>query len=157
MRHRRPIYSISIAVSLIALSASVVYAANPHFRSVSAELGSPKLIISAVEVGLGSGATVTYEASASVTTTAQCVNGGDQNPSASNKVSSGEVDASATAVADASGKISIEFILPALPPIFCPPGQGTVVVTATFTNVTLTDTTNGVVASIPGTFVYEAP
>ena len=99
MRLRRPIYSISIAVSLIALSASVVYAANPHFRSVSAELGSPKLIISAVEVGLGSGTTVTYEASASVTTTAQCVNGGDQNPSASNKVSSGEVDASATAVA----------------------------------------------------------
>ena len=157
MRHRRPIASIVLAVSLILISAAVVYGGNPHFRTVSAALGSPRLIVSLVEVGLGSGATVTYEASADVTGTAQCVNGGTQKPSASNKTFSGELEGTATTQADASGKITAEIILPALPPSFCPAGQTAVVTTATFTNVTLTDTTNGVVVNIPGTFVYTAP
>ena len=116
MRHRLSIASIVLAVSLISISASVVYGANPHFRTVTAELGSPRLVVNLVEVGLGSGATVTYAASADVTGTAQCVNGGDQNPSASNKTFSGELEATATKQADASGKITAELILLALLP-----------------------------------------
>ena len=157
MRHRRWLFSIVLAFSLTSLSGSIVYAGNPHFRTVTAQLGSPRLTISGIEVGLGSGATVSYEASASVTTTAQCLNGGGKNPSASNKTFSGDLAANATEQADNSGKITTELVLLALPTSFCPPGQGTVVATATFTNVTLTDTTNGVVASIPGTFEYIAP
>ena len=157
MRHRRPLLSIVFAVSLVALSASMAFAGNPHFKTAAATLGSPRLIITGIEVGLGSGATVVYEASADVSGTAQCVNGGKQNPSASNKSFSGQLDATATAQADANGKITAEIVLPALPPDFCPTGQVAVVVTATFTNVTLTDTTNGITVSIPGTFVYTAP
>ncbi len=70
MRHRRWLFSIVLAFSLTSLSGSIVYAGNPHFRTVSAQLGSPRLTISGIEVGLGAGATVSYEASASVTTTA---------------------------------------------------------------------------------------
>ena len=157
MRHRRSLFSMVVAVSLMLLSGSVVYAGNPHFKAVTAQLGSPRLVVSGSEVGLGSGATVRYEASATVTTTAQCLNGGGNNPSASNKVFSGELSSNATEQADSSGKITTELVLLALPASFCPPGQGTVVTTATFSNVTLTDTTNGVVASIPGTFEYVAP
>jgi len=156
MGHRRSIASIVFAVSLILTSAAVAYGGNPHFRSATAALGSPRLVINLVEVGLGSGATVNYIASAHVTGTARCVNGGDNKPSASNKNFSGELASTSTTQADASGKVTAAIILPAVPPSFCPAGQTAVVTTATFTNVTLTDTTNGVVANIAGTFVYTA-
>jgi hypothetical protein len=157
MLRRTSLLSIALAVGVILVSAAVVYAGNPHFNSVVAALGSPHVVITASEVGLGSGASVTYEGSAHVTATAQCVNGGQQNPSASNKSFSGEVESTATAQADASGRITIALVLPALPSSFCPPGQTSVVTTATFSNITLTDTTNNVTAVIPGTLVYTAP
>jgi acyl CoA:acetate/3-ketoacid CoA transferase alpha subunit len=92
-----------------------------------------------------------------VTTVAQCVNGGGKHPSATNKSFSGDLASTATNQADQSGKITTELTIYALPALFCPAGQSTVITTATFSNVTLTDTTNGVTASIPGTFVYVAP
>ncbi len=157
MRHRRLLFSTVLAVSLMVLGSSLVYGANPHYKILRAELGSPKLIVSGTEVGLGSGATVVYVAAADVTLSAKCINGGGSNPSATNKNFSGEVESTATVQADASGKISTELVLFALAASQCPPGQTTVVASATFSNVTLTDTTNGVVGSIPGTFTYVAP
>ncbi len=157
MRRRRWFFPTVLAISVIALSASLVYGANPRFKTLSARLGSPQLIVSGTEVGLGSSATVVYVASADVSATASCINGGGSNPSASNKNFSGELESTATNQADSRGKISTELVISAFPSGFCPPGQHTVVATATFTNVTLTDTTNGVVGIIPGTFVFVAP
>jgi hypothetical protein len=157
MRIRQPVIPAAVAICVLALSASLVSGANPHFKGVTAALGSPKLIVSGTEVGLGSGATVVYVASADVNTTATCFNGGGKNPSATNKNFSGELESTATNQADNSGKISTELILYALPALFCPAGQSVVITGATFTNVTLTDTTNGVVGHVPGTFVYVAP
>jgi hypothetical protein len=157
MRIRQPVIPAAVALCVLALSASLVSGANPHFKTLSAQLGSPKLLVSGTEVGLGSGATVFYEASADVTTVAVCINGGGTHPPASNKTFSGPVDSTATNQADRSGKISTELVLLALPPSFCPQGQITVVTSATFTNVTLTDTTNGVVGIIPGTFTFVGP
>ena len=157
MLRRRSIVPTLLAVALVVLSASLAYGANPHYKTLRAQLGSPKLIVSGTEVGLGSGETVVYVASADVTTTAKCVNGGGKNPSAANKTFSGELESTATSQADRSGKISTELVIYALPAAFCPSGQTTVVTGATFSNVTLTDTTNGVVGNIPGTFVYVAP
>ena len=157
MRHRRSLFQTGLSVCLLALSASLVYGANPHFKAVSAHLGSPQLTVSGTEVGLGSGATIVYTAAADVTATANCVNSGGHKPSATNKNFSGEIASTATNQADASGKVSTELVLHALPIGFCPPGQSTVVTSATFSNVTLTDTTNGVVATLPGTFVFVGP
>ena len=156
MRRHRSLFATVLAVSVMAISVSLVYGANPHFKGVTAQLGSPKLVVNGVEVGLGAGTTVVYVASADVTTTAQCVNGGGINPSATNKSFSGELQSTATNQADQSGKVTTELVIYALPALFCPAGQSTFISTATFTNVTLTDTTNGVVGHVPGTFVYVA-
>jgi hypothetical protein len=157
MRHHKSVVATVIAVGLMALSVSLAFGANPHFKGVTAALGSPKLIVNGTEVGLGSGTTVVYVASADVTTTATCINGGGKNPSATNKNFSGDLESTATNQADQSGKITTELTIYALPALFCPAGQSTVITTATFSNVTLTDTTNGVVGHVPGTFVYVAP
>ena len=157
MRHRRSLFPAVLAVSLLMLSASLVYGANPKFKALSAQLGSPQLIVSGTEVGLGSSATVVYVASADVSASAACINGGGGTPSASNKNFSGELESTATNQADSNGKITTELVISAFPDDFCPPGQATAVATATFTNVTLTDTTNGVVGSITGTFTFVAP
>jgi len=157
MRHRKSVVATAIAVGLMAASVSLAFGANPHFKGVTAALGSPKLVVNGTEVGLGSGTFVVYVAAADVTTTAQCVNGGGKNPSATNKSFSGEVESTATNQADQSGKITTQLTIYAVPALFCPAGQSTVIATATFSNVTLTDTTNGVVGHVPGTFVYVAP
>ncbi len=154
---RRLLLPTVLAVSLVVLASSLAYGANPHYKLLQAQLGSPKLIVSGTEVGLGSGATVVYVAAADVSLSAKCINGGGSNPSAVNKSFNGQVESTATVQADSSGKISTQLVLYALAASQCPPGQSTSVTAATFSNVTLTDTTNGVVGNIPGTFVYVAP
>ena len=151
------IFPTVLALSAIALRLRWYLAQIRHFKTVSAHLGSPQLTVSGTEVGLGGGASVVYTASADVTATANCVNGGGHKPSATNKNFSGALQSTATNQADANGKISTSLVLYALPVGFCPPGQSTVVTAATFSNVKLTDTTNGVTATIPGTFVFVGP
>jgi hypothetical protein len=130
----------------LAVVATAAIAGNPKFlRAPSASLGSPKVIVSWIEVGLSNNEGVTYEASAKAAATYQCVNVGNNCPSASNKEDLiSEVSVMGTFKAK-NGRISGSLDVPAPPPTLkCPGNQVVNVVSVVFTEIRLTDMTNGV-------------
>jgi hypothetical protein len=163
---------MAAATAVIAGLASPAYANLPHFKSasvslesssaVSADLGAtsttsatalPNLLWVWTEVGLGNTANVSYHFDTVVTATFGCVNSGANHPKASNKTTITEpVGASGEFTADENGRISgsqVVDISSVSPPadFSCPNGQTLVPLSATFTNNTITDTTNGVTAT----------
>jgi hypothetical protein len=106
----------------------------------------PDLRFTWTEVGVGN-ADVTYRASASVTATFGCVNGGSKRPKATNKTTiTAPIGAEGTLVADQNGRIngSLDVDTSHVVPVgmACPPGQVLTAVSATFTQIRLTDLTN---------------
>lgn len=144
----------------LAVVATAAIAGNPKFlRAPSASLGSPKVIVSWTEVGLGDNEGVTYDARAQAAARYQCVNRGNNCPAASNKEDLiSEVSVQGTFVAK-NGKITGSMTIPAPPPtLICPGNQVVGVVSVVFTEIVLTDTTNGVSAPTnPESLSYNAP
>jgi hypothetical protein len=130
-------------------------AASPHFVRATADLSGTDLVVSFKEAGLGDNQLITYVASADATATYVCVNRGGANPSAQNKITvSGPVSATGTFSSGKNGQVTASLtISPPGPGGFsCPPGQRLAIAQVVYSNVTITDTTNGVTESIPGTF-----
>ena len=131
--------AIPIAAAAVIAMATPAFAGSPHFVGTPAFTTSGStLTVSAKEAGLGDEAQIHVVLSG----TAQCVNPGGNNPQAGNKtafttaadepVQNGKADYSITATA-------------VLTPSCDPP------MTIAFTDVTLTDTTNGLTAvPVPG-------
>jgi hypothetical protein len=142
------------ALLALVLGASVAFAASPHFIKTSASLSGANLVVSFKEAGLGDNLNINFTASADGTATYVCVNKGGANPSASNKtVVAGPISASGTFNSGKNGTISASLTLhPPFADIGCPNGQKQQLAQASYTNVAISDTTNGVSASIPGTF-----
>ena len=154
MRHRTLAATVTALVLVGAMSGAAL-AQNPHFVRASARLSGTNLIVSFKEAGLGNNQLITYVASADATATYVCVNRGGANPSASNKETvSGPVSATGTFSSGRNGTISQSLtVMPPGPGNFsCPPGQQLAIAQVTYTNVAITDTTNNVTESIPGTF-----
>ena len=152
---RRIGMAVLIAMLLLALSVSVVFATSPHFISATAKLSGANLNVSFKEAGLGNNALITYNATANATATYVCVNGGNKNPSASNKETvSGPVSATGTFSSGKNGSISQTLTLspPSAGSFTCPSGQKLELASASYTDVAITDATNGITESIPGTF-----
>ena len=108
----------------------------------------PDLRFTWSEVGLGN-VDVTYKASALVTATFGCVNGGSNRPKATNKTTiTAPVGATGDLSADDNGRIngSLDVDTAEVVPVglSCPSGQALMAVSATFTQITLTDVTNNV-------------
>jgi len=113
------------------------------------------LFVTFKEVGLSSNAGTTYLVTADATATYGCINGGSNHPRAANKQTiSGPVSGSATFTSSGNGTISGAIAVAPLGPggFSCPPGQIVELVEVSYTNVVITDTTNGVSYSLPGTF-----
>jgi hypothetical protein len=140
----------------LALAVPVALAVNPHFVKASAQLSGTNLVVSWKEAGLGDNQLISYTANADSTVTYVCVNRGGANPSASNKTTvSGPVSASGTFSSDKNGNITASLTLspPAVPADFsCPKGQSLQIAQVSYTNVSITDNTNGITEPIPGTF-----
>jgi hypothetical protein len=159
------------AVAIVAGLASPAYADFPHFRNASVTLAGgaqataevsastdsisiqlPDLLFDWTEVGLGNG-DVVYSLQTVVTATFGCVNGGMNKPKASNKTTvTAPMGTSAQLAADRNGRITGSIVLVtgvvSSPAGFsCPPGQTEAALEAAFTNNTITDTTNGVIAT----------
>ena len=145
----------------LALVATAALAASPKFlRAPSASLGSPKVIVSWTEVGLGDTQTVNYKASAIVAARWQCLNRGNKCPSASNKAEViAPIETGGTFGVDRNGRISGTLEIPApTAGLVCPNGQVPTVAYALFTNITLTDTTNKISSlTNPSELPYEVP
>jgi hypothetical protein len=144
----------------LALVATAAMAASPQFlRAPSAQLGSPKVIVSWTEVGLGSTEGVSYLASATAAARYQCINRGNKCPAASNKEDVlSDVSVGGT-FAVKNGRITGELEIPAPPStLVCPGNQIVGVVTVVFTDITLTDVTNGLTSlTNPSSLTYNAP
>ena len=135
---------IPTALGLLAASAvgaPVAWAGSPHFvdSTVTATRTDNTLTVEGKEAGLGEEPQVHIE----VTATAECINKGGKHPKAENK---GEFS-TGKEVPVQNGKA--EFSIPltvTLKPECSPP------MTLAFRDVTVTDTTNNISVSLPGTF-----
>ena len=145
----------------LALVATVAIAGSPKFlRAPSASLGSPKVIVSWTEVGLGLTESVDYVATATAAARYQCINRGNKCPAASNKEDVvADLSVGGTFSVDKNGRISAEMTIPAPPPtLVCPGNQVVGVVSAVFTEITLTDVTNNITSlTDPSALTYNAP
>jgi hypothetical protein len=163
--------AVAAALAVVASLASPAYADFPHFRNVSVTLAGgaqataevsastdsisiqlPDLLFDWTEVGLGNG-DVVYSLQTVVTATFGCVNGGSNRPKATNKTTvTAPLEASIELAADRNGRITGSIVLAtglvSSPAGFsCPPGQTEAALEAAFTNNTIADTTNGVIAT----------
>jgi phage tail sheath gpL-like len=128
-----------LAFAVAALSASIAWAGNPHFVSVTATREGNSLIVEGKEAGLGNETQVHIE----VRATAECINPGKHHPKAENKESvSAEGDFPVQ-----NGKAEFSLTLTASFQPECSPPM-----TVRFSNVVVEDTEHGVRAKLPGTF-----
>jgi hypothetical protein len=128
---------VAAAALVVSVTATTAFAGSPHFISANASRSGNTLTVDFKEAGLGNEPTVNIQ----VTATAQCINGGSNHPKAANKE---QVSASGTFNVNngqATGTLTVTTNLSCSPPM-----------TITFTNVVVTDTSNGTSKSIPGTF-----
>jgi hypothetical protein len=130
-----------LALGSLALAVPVALAGSPHFvdDTVTATRSGDTLTVSGKEAGLGDEAQVHIVVSA----TALCINGGGNHPKAVNKENvSSEGD---FPVQNGKAEFSLTLTATFQPP--CSPPM-----TVEYTNVTVTDTTNNVTTTLPGTF-----
>ena len=135
--------------------APTAQATSPHFVRASAELDGVNLDVDFKEAGLGTNQLIDYVANADGTAVYVCVNRGGANPSASNKTEvNGPVSASGTFNSGKNGQVTASLTLqpPSAGGFSCPKGQSLEIASASYANVTISDTTNGVTESIEGTF-----
>ena len=129
------------AFSMLILVVPAAWAGSPHFvdSTVTAVRTDNTLTVSGKEAGLGDEAQVHIVVSA----TALCINGGGHHPRAVNKesVSSEGTFPVQNGKADFSLTLTAVFQPPCSPPM-----------TVQFTDVTVTDTTNGISVNLRGTF-----
>jgi hypothetical protein len=135
----RVVRSVSAALLVLSLMASTVMAGSPHFVSLSVTRDGNSLVVQGKEAGLGNEDQVHIV----VTATAECINPGDHHPKAANKESvSAEGDFPVQ-----NGKANFSLTLTATFQPDCTPPM-----TVVFTDVTVSDETNGISRSFPGTF-----
>jgi len=149
------IFALPMFLAGLVLAAPAALATSPHFISAKAAISGQNLVVSWKEAGLGDNQQIHYTANADATATYVCVNNGGANPSASNKTTvSGPVSASGTFSSGKNGNINGSLTLnPPGPGGFsCPHGQKLEVASVSYTNVSVTDDTNGITEPIPGTF-----
>lgn len=157
----------AICLSTFATLAFAVpaWAGNPHFIKnatdvwITGNYFGATLHVEFKEAGLESGAVETVRVSAWAQTTYECVNGGEKNPSASNKTTTkSQVSNSASFTADQNGNIegTVHLNAPSAASLgfSCPPGQTTTFVSVYFTSIYLQDLTSGAWLNIPGTYWF---
>jgi hypothetical protein len=156
MRLKKRFVALAALIGAIAALSTAAFATSPHFINASAQLSGANLVVSFKEAGLGTNQLITYTANADATATYVCVNKGGGNPSASNKTTvSGPVSATGTFSSGKNGNVTASLTLTPPPPpssFSCPNGQTQQTAQVTYTNVSITDTTNNVTEPIAGTF-----
>ena len=130
-----------LALAAAAVAVPAAWAGSPHFinSAFSVTRSDDTLTVSGKEAGLGDEAQIHVELSA----TALCINGGGNHPKAVNK-------ASVSAAGDfpvQNGKADFSLSVTASFQPECSPPM-----TVQFTDVTVTDTTNGLTHTFSGTF-----
>ena len=138
-----------IAALVMASPASAVAA---KFHSVSASISnSGALVVSFDERGLGNG-NIDYTLDADATAVYACINGGGKHPQAANKETvNGDVTA-AGSFESRNGRVQASLSAGPISAgsFTCPGGQRLVLAAVSYSNIVLTDTTNGTSVSVSG-------
>ena len=138
---RRAFFALVVAVVAIIGAPTAAFAGSPHFIKSATVISASgdTLTVSGKEAGLGDEAQVHVV----LTATALCINGGGNHPKAVNKGSfSAEGDFPVqNGKADFSLTVTATFQPDCTPPM-----------TVSWTDISLTDTTNNITLNIPGTF-----
>ncbi|HWJ11271.1 MAG TPA: hypothetical protein VNS46_17960 [Nocardioides sp.] len=150
--------AVAALVALV-LSAGPALAASPHFVSASLSASGSGLTATFKEAGLGSGTTVTITLHASYDAVFQCINGGQKNPSASNKTTiAGEASASGQFTSGKNGNVvgSLTLSAPSTEGngFSCPKGQTETLTQITWFDVSLVDSTSGASESFAGSWTF---
>jgi hypothetical protein len=130
----------------LVMGAPAALAVNAHFINASATLNSDgSLTAKFKEAGLGTNQNIDYALTAQGTATWVCVNKGGANPSAQNKTTvNGPVTATGTFNSGKNGNVTASLtVQPPPSDISCPKGQNLQLASASYTGVTISDTTNG--------------
>jgi hypothetical protein len=149
---KRRIAVVALVFMAFALVAQQALAVSPHFIRATGTLNANgSLTVDFKEAGLGTNQNINYLLTADATATYVCVNRGGANPSAQNKTTvAGPVSAAGTFNSGKNGQVTASLTVnPPPSDISCPPGQSLELASVSYTNITLTDTTNGVMISVP--------
>src|SRR6266540_6986729 len=138
---RKAVAAVSLVLAVAAFTAPAAWAGSPHFikSAFTVTRSDNTLSVSGKEAGLGDESQIHVVLSA----TALCINNGGHHPKAVNKTS---VNAAGDFPVQ-NGKADFTLSVTATFQPECSPPM-----TVAFTDITVTDTTNGITANIPGTF-----
>jgi hypothetical protein len=148
---RRILFVLAAVFATAAIAVPAALSQNEHFVTAKGTLNANgSLTVSFKEAGLGTNQLINYTLSADATATYVCVNRGGANPSAQNKTTvAGPVSASGTFSSGKNGQVTASLtVSPPPSDITCPNGQTLQLASVSYTNVTLTDTTNNVSISL---------
>jgi hypothetical protein len=150
--HKRP---VSFRPTLESLSERIVPSGNPHFIKnlvTSSVNDAGALVVDFKESGLPSGAVETVTLSTTASATYAYINNGGNHPQASNKETVvAQLSVSGQFTADQNGNIVGELTVGPAPSNISPnvPGQTLVLVSASYTDSSLTDSTSGAFITVP--------
>lgn len=146
MRTIKTAIAIGIAsLSVILLGSGVASAVAAKFQSTSSSVNnSGALVVSWDERGVGNG-NIDYTLTADATALYACINGGGKHPQASNKEAFDDSVSTGGSFESKNGRVQASLTVGPLaaPSFTCPSGQRRVLAGVSYTNIWLTDTTNG--------------
>lgn len=153
MAFRRVLACLAAVAAACAVSTGVqASTSGAHFMHDTGDSvnSSGALVISIDEAGVGN-ATVNYSVSTAATATYACINGGGNHPKAANKDTFSSSLTGGASFSPINGRVSASFSVGPLSAdgFTCPGGQTLVLAAVSYSNVMLTDTTNGVSITLP--------
>jgi hypothetical protein len=141
------VFTLPLVLAGFLLAAPAALAVNAHFISATGSVNSDgSLTANFKEAGLGTNQNIDYALTGQGTATWVCVNNGGGNPSAQNKTTvNGPVSATGTFNSGKNGNVTASLTVQPPPSnITCPKGQTLELASASYTGVTLADTTNSI-------------
>jgi hypothetical protein len=142
-----------VVMTTLAITAAATLAAAPKFFAVSSSVNNGgALVVNFDERGLGN-ENIDYTLTADATAEYACVNGGGKHPQAANKETVNAEVSGGGSFEPKNGRVvaSLTAGPPSAGDFTCPGGQRLVFASVTYSNIVLTDTSNGVWTSIPDT------
>lgn len=148
MAFRRVLAGMAAAVAVCAATTGVqASTSGAHFMHDTTDSvnSSGALVISIDESGVGN-ATVDYSVTTGASATYACINGGGNHPKAANKATFAASLTGGASLSPINGRVMASFTTGPLSAdgFSCPGGQTLVLAAVSYSNVVLTDTTNGV-------------
>jgi hypothetical protein len=139
----------AIAVASLAFAAPALADAPKFHAATSAVNNAGALVVNFDERGLGN-ENIDYTLTADATAVFACINGGSKHPQAANKETVNAEVSAAGSFEPKNGRVvaSLTAGPPSAGDFSCPPGQRLVLASVSYTNIVLTDTTNGVTTAV---------